>query len=89
MHWASMSNNHLSAIAVRLKQWMFEVVGKGQFKDEFVTAGGVPISEVQSLTAVFLNMNHTDLTCVPIVIDITWHNGKQETTKSVLCWRGT
>ncbi|XP_039803144.1 uncharacterized protein YtfP-like isoform X3 [Panicum virgatum] len=46
MHWASMSNNHLSAIAVRLKQWMFEVVGKGQFKDEFVTAGGVPISEI-------------------------------------------
>jgi len=41
-----MSNNHLSAIAVRLKQWMFEVVGKGQFKDEFVTAGGVPISEI-------------------------------------------
>ncbi|RLM97936.1 hypothetical protein C2845_PM06G35400 [Panicum miliaceum] len=46
MHWASMPNNHLNAIAVRLKQWMFEVVGKGQFKDEFVTAGGVPISEI-------------------------------------------
>ncbi|XP_066360387.1 uncharacterized protein [Miscanthus floridulus] len=45
-HWASMPNNHLNAIALRLKQWMFEVVGKGQFKDEFVTAGGVPISEI-------------------------------------------
>ncbi|KAK3137138.1 hypothetical protein QOZ80_5BG0448380 [Eleusine coracana subsp. coracana] len=46
MHWASMSNNHLNTIALRLKQWIFEVVGKGQFKDEFVTAGGVPISEI-------------------------------------------
>ncbi|KAL6623685.1 hypothetical protein ACP70R_033564 [Stipagrostis hirtigluma subsp. patula] len=46
MHWASMPNNHLNAIALRLKQWTFEVVGKGQFKDEFVTAGGVPISEI-------------------------------------------
>ncbi|XP_072149026.1 uncharacterized protein [Setaria viridis] len=46
MHWASMPNNHLNAIALRLKQWIFEVVGKGQFKDEFVTAGGVPISEI-------------------------------------------
>ncbi|KAK3140347.1 hypothetical protein QOZ80_5AG0399690 [Eleusine coracana subsp. coracana] len=46
MHWASMSNNHLNTIGLRLKQWIFEVVGKGQFKDEFVTAGGVPISEI-------------------------------------------
>ncbi|KAF8655917.1 hypothetical protein HU200_060871 [Digitaria exilis] len=46
VHWASMPNNHLNAIALRLKQWVFEVVGKGQFKDEFVTAGGVPISEI-------------------------------------------
>ncbi|CAN6344110.1 unnamed protein product [Urochloa humidicola] len=46
MHWASMPNNHLNTIAVQLKQWMFDVVGKGQFKDEFVTAGGVPISEI-------------------------------------------
>ncbi|KAJ1266670.1 hypothetical protein BS78_08G170000 [Paspalum vaginatum] len=46
IHWASMPNNHLNMIALRLKQWMFEVVGKGQFKDEFVTAGGVPISEI-------------------------------------------
>lgn len=45
-HWASMPNNHLNAVAFRLKQWTFEVVGKGQFKDEFVTAGGVPITEI-------------------------------------------
>ncbi|XP_062203703.1 uncharacterized protein LOC133905914 [Phragmites australis] len=50
MHWASMPNNHLNTLAFRLKQWMFEVVGKGQFKDEFVTAGGVPVSEVSLST---------------------------------------
>ncbi|KAF0914477.1 hypothetical protein E2562_028959 [Oryza meyeriana var. granulata] len=39
MHWASIPNNNINTIALRLKQWIFEVVAKGQFKDEFVTAG--------------------------------------------------
>ncbi|CAM0950721.1 unnamed protein product [Alopecurus aequalis] len=50
MHWATIPKTHLNAIALRLKQWMFEVVGKGQFKDEFVTAGGVPLSEISLST---------------------------------------
>ncbi|KAL8513187.1 hypothetical protein ACS0TY_019400 [Phlomoides rotata] len=44
--WASASNNLLTSIASRLKNCTFNVKGKGQFKDEFVTAGGVPLSEV-------------------------------------------
>ncbi|VFQ96906.1 unnamed protein product [Cuscuta campestris] len=44
--WASISNNSLMSIAVTLKHWSFTVKGKGQFKDEFVTAGGVPLSEI-------------------------------------------
>ncbi|KAL0285501.1 UNVERIFIED_CONTAM: putative protein YtfP [Sesamum angustifolium] len=44
--WASISNNLLIAIASRLKNCCFRVKGKGQFKDEFVTAGGVPLSEI-------------------------------------------
>lgn len=44
--WASISNNSLIAIASLLKQCSFIVTGKGQFKDEFVTAGGVPLSEI-------------------------------------------
>lgn len=28
MHWATVPKNHLNATALRLKQWMFEVVGK-------------------------------------------------------------
>ncbi|KAE8785904.1 hypothetical protein D1007_40333 [Hordeum vulgare] len=50
MHWATVPKNHLNATALRLKHWMFEVVGKGQFKDEFVTAGGVPLSEISLST---------------------------------------
>ncbi|XP_010272207.1 PREDICTED: uncharacterized protein LOC104608047 [Nelumbo nucifera] len=44
--WASIPNNSLVSVASLLKQCSFRVVGKGQFKDEFVTAGGVPLSEV-------------------------------------------
>ncbi|KAJ4707517.1 FAD/NAD(P)-binding oxidoreductase family protein [Melia azedarach] len=44
--WASISNNSLISIADILKHCTFEVTGKGQFKDEFVTAGGVPLSEI-------------------------------------------
>ncbi|KAI3462961.1 hypothetical protein Pfo_019624 [Paulownia fortunei] len=44
--WASISNNLLISIASRLKNCSFRVKGKGQFKDEFVTAGGVPLSEI-------------------------------------------
>ncbi|KAL7135757.1 hypothetical protein ABFS83_11G119500 [Erythranthe nasuta] len=44
--WASISNNLLISIASRLKNCSFRVKGKSQFKDEFVTAGGVPLSEI-------------------------------------------
>ncbi|KAL9233781.1 hypothetical protein vseg_008733 [Gypsophila vaccaria] len=48
--WASVSSNALFGIASLLKQCNFEVTGKGQFKDEFVTAGGVPLSEISMKT---------------------------------------
>ncbi|RZC93215.1 hypothetical protein C5167_029192 [Papaver somniferum] len=44
--WASISNNAIMSVASLLKQCPFAVKGKGQFKDEFVTAGGVPLSEI-------------------------------------------
>ncbi|KAJ6423565.1 hypothetical protein OIU84_024520 [Salix udensis] len=44
--WASISNNSIVSIAHLLKHCAFEVTGKGQYKDEFVTAGGVPLSEI-------------------------------------------
>eukprot|EP00261_Vitis_vinifera_P008012 XP_002276735.2 PREDICTED: uncharacterized protein LOC100264605 isoform X1 [Vitis vinifera] len=44
--WASISNNSLYSVASLLKHCSFGVTGKGIFKDEFVTAGGVPLSEI-------------------------------------------
>ncbi|XP_020969064.1 uncharacterized protein LOC107623628 isoform X3 [Arachis ipaensis] len=44
--WASISNVSLMSISSLLKECIYEVNGKGQFKDEFVTAGGVPLSEL-------------------------------------------
>ncbi|XAR71221.1 hypothetical protein NMG60_11028385 [Bertholletia excelsa] len=44
--WASISNSELLAVASHLKHCLFKVNGKGQFKDEFVTAGGVPLTEI-------------------------------------------
>ncbi|GFZ19157.1 FAD/NAD(P)-binding oxidoreductase family protein [Actinidia rufa] len=44
--WASVSNNAILSVASQLKHCSFRVKGKGQFKDEFVTAGGIPLSEI-------------------------------------------
>lgn len=44
--WASISNSALNSISLLLKQCPFKIIGKGQFKEEFVTAGGVPLSEI-------------------------------------------
>ncbi|XP_038724326.1 uncharacterized protein YtfP isoform X2 [Tripterygium wilfordii] len=48
--WSSISNNSIDSVACLLKHCTFEVMGKGQFKDEFVTAGGVPLSEISLKT---------------------------------------
>ncbi|KAH8510970.1 hypothetical protein H0E87_008489 [Populus deltoides] len=50
--WASISNNSIVSIAHLLKHCAFEITGKGQYKDEFVTAGGVPLSEVLNVDGV-------------------------------------
>ncbi|XP_057481603.1 uncharacterized protein LOC130768548 isoform X1 [Actinidia eriantha] len=44
--WASVSNNAILSVTSQLKHCSFRVKGKGQFKDEFVTAGGIPLSEI-------------------------------------------
>uniref|UniRef100_A0A803ML42 Uncharacterized protein n=1 Tax=Chenopodium quinoa TaxID=63459 RepID=A0A803ML42_CHEQI len=50
--WASISSDALLAITSLLKQCPFEVTGKGQFKDEFVTAGGIPLSEILNVDGI-------------------------------------
>lgn len=44
--WASVSHHSLQLLASSIKNFSFDLSGKGEFKDEFVTAGGVPLSEI-------------------------------------------
>ncbi|KAA8530310.1 hypothetical protein F0562_005019 [Nyssa sinensis] len=100
--WASISNNSLLSVASLLKQCTFQVIGKGQFKDEFVTAGGVPLSEVLSLS-LSLSLCARRCLCMRVCVGgcrnmtpffmplhegLAEHNGEQDTVASVLCWRG-
>ncbi len=48
--WASLSKKQIQNIALQLTQSRFEVTGKSTFKEEFVTAGGVDLKEVNFKT---------------------------------------
>ncbi|MDP3313485.1 NAD(P)/FAD-dependent oxidoreductase [Lutibacter sp.] len=44
--WAQLTNKQLEDLAKQLTQCIFKVNGKSTFKDEFVTAGGVDLKEI-------------------------------------------
>ena len=44
--WAQLTNKQLEALANQLTKCRFSVNGKSTFKDEFVTAGGVDLKEI-------------------------------------------
>lgn len=48
--WADLNKNQLEALASQLTEAVFHVTGKSTFKDEFVTAGGVDLKEVNFKT---------------------------------------
>lgn len=48
--WASLSTKAMRQLSSVLKRCPFLVSGKGEFKDEFVTSGGVPLVEVNLKT---------------------------------------
>ncbi|WP_053976168.1 BaiN/RdsA family NAD(P)/FAD-dependent oxidoreductase [Mangrovimonas xylaniphaga] len=48
--WADLNKEQLEALASQLTKAVFEVDGKSTFKDEFVTAGGVDLKEVNFKT---------------------------------------
>ncbi|KAG8471557.1 hypothetical protein CXB51_036946 [Gossypium anomalum] len=92
--WASVSNSSIVSIANLLKHCTFEVKGKGQFKDEFVTAGGVPLSEVHSFCLSLFSVpsrisQKYDFIFSCLFKDPSEYNGKQNSTESILCRRGT
>lgn len=49
-NWASLSNKELENLANQLTQGIFHVNGKSTYKDEFVTCGGISLSEVDFKT---------------------------------------
>lgn len=48
--WADLSSKELNRLIQELIHGEYEVTGKGQFKDEFVTCGGIPLKEVNFKT---------------------------------------
>ncbi|MCW4468220.1 NAD(P)/FAD-dependent oxidoreductase [Flavobacterium sp. MFBS3-15] len=48
--WADLSKNHLDALAGQLVNGEYNVNGKSTFKEEFVTAGGIILKEVNFKT---------------------------------------
>ena len=49
-NWADVSKAELRTLAQELTAGEFQITGKGQFKEEFVTAGGVTLREVDFKT---------------------------------------
>nr|WP_321221886.1 NAD(P)/FAD-dependent oxidoreductase [uncultured Psychroserpens sp.] len=48
--WADLNKSQLEALASQLTQAVFHVTGKSTFKEEFVTAGGINLKEVNFKT---------------------------------------
>lgn len=48
--WADVSNKHLQALGAELQEGYYQVNGKSTFKDEFVTAGGIDLRDVNFKT---------------------------------------
>lgn len=50
LRWADIANKQIAALAAQLTQSTFNVKGKSTFKDEFVTCGGVSLTEINFKT---------------------------------------
>ena len=50
MRWADVSNKQINKLVANLLQMTLPVTGKSTFKEEFVTAGGVSLKDVNLKT---------------------------------------
>jgi predicted Rossmann fold flavoprotein len=50
LRWADLSKKALNLLLLELTQGQFRIQGKGIFKDEFVTCGGIPLPQVNFKT---------------------------------------
>ncbi|HTP07353.1 MAG TPA: NAD(P)/FAD-dependent oxidoreductase [Anaerolineae bacterium] len=48
--WTEVSKRHLAELIDQLKRGVYDVRGKGEFKEEFVTCGGVALDEIDFKT---------------------------------------
>ena len=66
--WADISKEEMVTLALQLTQGIFNVHGKSTFKEEFVTAGGVELKEVDFKT--FESKKHNNLYFAGEVLNI-------------------
>ena len=66
--WAEMNKQQLESLTIQLSQAVFNVDGKSTFKEEFVTAGGVDLKEINFKT--FESKIHSGLFFAGEVINI-------------------
>ena len=68
LNWASLRKEQSQALANQITQCVFQVNGKSTFKEEFVTAGGVHLKELNFKT--FESRVHNDLYFAGEILDI-------------------
>jgi predicted Rossmann fold flavoprotein len=68
LNWSTISKTQIQLLAEELCSGEFHVNGKSTFKDEFVTAGGVDLKEIDFKT--FQSKKHSNLFFVGEVINI-------------------
>lgn len=66
--WADLSNKQLEALASQLTDGLYKASGKSTFKDEFVTAGGIDLKEINFKR--FESRKHKDLFFAGEVLNI-------------------
>lgn len=66
--WADMTNNDLKCLAEALIRSTFQIRGKSTFKEEFVTAGGVALNEIDFRT--YQSKKHPELYLAGEVINV-------------------
>ena len=81
--WAEINKNQLQNLANQLTQCRFEVTGKSTFKEEFVTAGGVDLKEINFKT--FESKLHKNLYLAGEVLNIDAITGGFNFQN---CWTG-
>lgn len=68
MRWADLNKNQLEDLTSQLTQAVFNVEGKSTFKEEFVTAGGIDLKEINFKT--FESKLHSNLYFAGEVINV-------------------